>query len=109
MKRLVMLLLCLGVLSTVTGCYVAPHPYSYPYYGGYAGADVSVSIGRSGGGHHRHHHHGYYRGFRYGGYTGHARWHRYASASVRNKGTLFFVIYRLKIDIEREASLPHFA
>jgi hypothetical protein len=80
MKRLVFILLCLGVLSTMTGCYVAPYPpyagYAYPAYGGYAGTDVSIAIGRGWGGHHHHHHHGYYRGFRYGGYTGHGRWRR---------------------------------
>jgi hypothetical protein len=75
MKRLWFVLLCWGILVTMTGCYVAPYPYAYPYYGGYGGADVSVSIGRSWGayGHHHHHHHGHYGGFRYGGYS---RWRR---------------------------------
>ena len=75
MKRLVFILLCWGVLSTMTGCYVAPYG-PYPYYGGYAGTDVSVSIGRSWGGYGHHHHHGHYGGFRYGGYSGRSRWHR---------------------------------
>jgi hypothetical protein len=78
MKRIWLVLLCLGVLSTMTGCYVAPYPaypaYAYPAYGGYVGTDVSIGIGKSWGGHH--HHHGDYRGFRYGGYSGHGRWHR---------------------------------
>ena len=69
MKRIVMILLCWGVLSTMTGCYVAP----YPYYGGYAGTDVSISVGRGWRGHH---HHGNYGGYRYGGYSGYSRWHR---------------------------------
>ena len=72
MKRLVFILLCLGVLSTMTGCYIAPYG-PYPSYGGYAGADVAIGIGRSWGGHH---HHGDYRGYRYGGYRGQGRWHR---------------------------------
>jgi hypothetical protein len=76
MKRMLLVLLCWGILSTMTGCYVAPYPYPYPYYGGYAGADVSVSIGRGWGGYGHHHHHGHYGGFRYGGYSGHSRWHR---------------------------------
>jgi hypothetical protein len=76
MKRLWLVLLCWGLLGTMTGCYVAPYPYPYPYYGGYAGADVSVSIGRGWGGYGHHHHHGHYGGFRYGGYSGRSRWHR---------------------------------
>ena len=60
MKRLWLVLLCWGVLSTMTGCYVAPYPYPYQYYGGYAGADVSVSIGRSWGGYGHHHHHAHH-------------------------------------------------
>jgi hypothetical protein len=80
MKRIWLVLLCLGVLSTMTGCYVAPYPaypaYAYPAYGGYAGADVSIGIGRGWGGYRHHHHHGDYRGFRYGGYSGHGRWRR---------------------------------
>jgi hypothetical protein len=80
MKRLVFILLCLGGLSTLAGCYVAPYPaysaYAYPAYGGYVGTDVSIGIGRSWGGHQHHHHHGDYRGFRYGGHWGHGRWHR---------------------------------
>jgi hypothetical protein len=75
MKRMLLVLLCLGVLGTMTGCYVAPYPtyagYAYPAYGGYAGTDVSISVGRGWRGHH--HHYGDYRGYRYGGYSG---WHR---------------------------------
>ena len=52
MKRIVFILLCLGVLSTMTGCYVAPYP-SYPAYGGYVGTDVSISVGKGWGGHHQ--------------------------------------------------------
>ena len=75
MKRLWLVLLCWGVLGTMTGCYVAPYP-PYPYYGGYAGADVSVAIGRGWGGYGHHHHHRHVHGYRYGGYSGHARWYR---------------------------------
>jgi hypothetical protein len=76
MKRMLLSILCAGVLSMMSGCYVAPYPY--PYYGGYVGTDVSIAVGRGWGGHH---HHGEYRGFRYGGYAGWhrgglARWHR---------------------------------
>ena len=75
MKRLLLIVLCLGVLSTMNGCYVAP----YPYYGGYAGTDVSIAVGRGWGGYG--HHHRYLHGYRYGGYAGwqrggYPRWHR---------------------------------
>ena len=75
MKRIVMILLCCGFLSTMSGCYIDPYPY-YPAYGGYVGTDVSIGIGGGGGGHH--HHYGNYGGYRYGGYSGHGdgRWHR---------------------------------
>ena len=77
-KRMLLMILCTGVLSVMSGCYVAPYPYPYPSYGGYVGTDVSVAVRRGWGGHH---HHGEYRGFRYGGYSGwhrggFARWHR---------------------------------
>lgn len=76
MKRMLLSILYAGVLSMMSGCYVAPYPY--PYHGGYVGTEVSVAVGRGWGGHH---HHGEYRGFRYGGYAGwhrgrFARWHR---------------------------------
>jgi hypothetical protein len=74
MKRMLLMILFSGVLSVMSGCYVAP----YPSYGGYVGTDVSVAVRRGWGGHH---HHGEYRGWRYGGYAGRqrggfARWHR---------------------------------
>jgi hypothetical protein len=74
MKRMVLIVLCSGVVSLMSGCYVAPYPY-YPAYGGYVGTDVSIAVGRGWGGHH---HHGYYGGYRYGAYSGHGygRWHR---------------------------------
>ena len=31
MKRMLLILLCCGVLGTLSGCYVAPYPYTYPY------------------------------------------------------------------------------
>jgi|SwirhirootsSR2_FD_contig_61_3768004_length_452_multi_2_in_0_out_0_1 hypothetical protein len=68
MKRILMILLCWGVLSTMTGCYISPYPY--PSYGGYVGTDVSIGIGGGGRGY-AHHHHGNYSGYRYGGYSGH--------------------------------------
>ena len=70
MKRMLLILLCSGVLSTMSGCYIAP----YPYYGGYGGTDVSISVGRGWGGYG--HRHGHYGGYRYGGYSGYSRWHR---------------------------------
>ena len=75
MKRLLLILLCSGVLSLMSGCYVTPYPYAY--YPAYGGADVSISIGKSWGGY-GHHHHGYYGGYRYGAYSGrgYGRWHR---------------------------------
>jgi len=68
MKRMLLMILFSGVLSVMSGCYVAPYPY--PSYGGYVGTDVAVAVRRGWGGHH---HHGEYRGWRYGGYAG---WHR---------------------------------
>jgi hypothetical protein len=70
MKRMLLILLCSGVLGIMSGCYVAP----YPYYPGYGSADVSIAVGRSWRGHH--HHHGDYRGYRYGGYSRYPRWYR---------------------------------
>ena len=29
MTRIMLLFLCLGILSTVSGCYVEPYPYGY--------------------------------------------------------------------------------
>ena len=41
MKRLLLILLCWGVRTTVTGCYIAPYPY---YGGGYWGAETSFLL-----------------------------------------------------------------
>jgi hypothetical protein len=76
MKRMLLILLCVGVIGTMSGCYVGSYPY--PYYGGYGGADVSISVGR---GWKRYGHYGHYHGYRYGAYSGwhrggHPRWYR---------------------------------
>jgi hypothetical protein len=38
--RILLILLCLGILSTVNGCYFDPSPYNnHPYYRGEGGLD----------------------------------------------------------------------
>jgi hypothetical protein len=53
MRRILLILLCLGVLSTLGGCYTTP----YPYYGGtYVGVGTSFYYGPRWKGYHHHHH-----------------------------------------------------
>ena len=79
MKRILLMTLCVGVLSTLVGCYIAPYPYDgtvsvgvgtafyyspswgyYPYYRYY---HPYYPYYRH---HYGHHHHGHY----------YRRWHR---------------------------------
>jgi hypothetical protein len=79
MKRILLMTLCVGVLSTLGGCYIAPYPYEgtvsvgvgtafyyspswgyYPYYHYYRPYYPYYRH------HYGHHHHGHY----------YRRWHR---------------------------------
>jgi hypothetical protein len=82
MKRILLMTLCVGILSTLGGCYIAPYPYDgtvsvgvgtafyyspswgyYPYYPHYRYYRPSYPYYHH---HYGHHHHGHY----------YRRWHR---------------------------------
>jgi hypothetical protein len=86
MKLMLLVLLCLGALSAMNGCYIEPYPYDDGYEGSYVPYYYGPSLRFYGNfyyynhpyGHHRHHHR-YHRHnrYRYHHHRHHyRRWHR---------------------------------